>query len=173
MQLFMYELIKHLEKCTYLRGFLSGNALQTIEGMSLTSDNYINAKDLLEKRYGNPQLIVSCHALLKSDKIVSANVKELRNLHDKVKMNIRALNTTDVSHEHFGALLIPIVLEKLPHIVRLQISRKLGTDNWSINDFMSSINDEVSARENFEHKKIMDLRTIMKERRVRHLQYHR
>ena len=147
--------ISNIEKFTYLRGFLSGSALQTIEGMPLTSDNYIIAKDLLEKRYGNPQLIVSCHmnALLKLDKIVSANAKELRNLHDKVEMNIRALNTTGAIPEHFGALLIPIVLEKLRNIVRLQISRKLGTDNWSIKDFMASINDEVSARENFKYLK--------------------
>ena len=138
-----------------MRGFLSGIALQTIESMPLTSDNYIIPKDLLEKRYGNPQLIVSCHmnALLKLDKIVSANAKELRNLHDKVEMNIRALNTTGVIPEHFGALLIPIVVEILPNIVRLQISRKLGTDNWSIKDFIPSINDEVSARGNFEYLK--------------------
>ena len=149
------DYISNIEKFTYLKGFLSGNALQTIEGMPLTSDNYIIAKDLLEKRYGNPQLIVSWHmnALLKLDKIVSANAKELRNIHDKVEINIRALNTTGVIPEHFGALLIPIVLEKLPNIVRLQISRKLGTDKWCIKDFMASTNDEVSARENFEYLK--------------------
>ena len=124
------DYISNIEKFTYLKGFLSGNALQNIEGMPLTSDNYIIAKDLLEKRCGNPQLIVSWHmnALLKLDKIVSANAKELRNIHDKVEINIRALNTTGVIPEHFEALLIPIVLEKLPNIVRLQISRKLGTD---------------------------------------------
>ena len=36
--------ISNIEKFTYLRGFLSGNALQTIEGMPLTTDNYTKAK---------------------------------------------------------------------------------------------------------------------------------
>ena len=52
--------ISNIEKLTYLRGFLSGKALQTIEGLPLTNDNYMNARDLMQKRYGNPQLIVSC-----------------------------------------------------------------------------------------------------------------
>ena len=65
-------------------------------------------------------------------------------------INIRALNNADVNSKHFGAMLIPIILEKLPNIVGLQISRKLGSDNWNISVFMNSINDEISARENFE-----------------------
>ena len=93
------------------------------------------------------------NALLKIDKIVNTNAKELRNIHDKVEMNIRALDSAGVSSTYFGPLLIPIVLEKLPSVVRLQISRKLGTENWNIAEFMDSINDEVSARENFEFLK--------------------
>ena len=147
--------ISPIEKFTYLRGFLSGDALQTIQGMPLTQDNYKNAKDMLEKRYGNPQLIVSSHmnALLKLDKVVSTRAKELRELYNKVEINTRALRSSGISTEHFGALLIPVVLEKLPNIVRLQISRKLGSNNWSIEDFMESINDEITARENFEYLK--------------------
>ena len=37
------------------------DALQTIEGLPLTNQNYTNAKDLLKARYGNPQLIISSH----------------------------------------------------------------------------------------------------------------
>ena len=81
------------------------------------------------------------------------NAKDLRELYNKVMINIRALNIAGVNSEHFGAMLIPIVLEKLPNIVRLQISRKLGSDNWNISEFMNSINDEISARENFEFLK--------------------
>ena len=87
---------------------------------------------------------------------VSANVKGSRELYDKVEINIRALNSAGVSAEHFGALLIPIIMDKLPNIVMLQISRKLGLHNWSITDFMDCINEEISTRKNFEFLKNND-----------------
>ena len=152
--------ISNVEKFSYLRGYLQGNALQTIDGMPLSSANYVEAKELLEKRYGNQQLITATHmnALVNLDRIVSANAKDLRKLHDKVETNIRALESAGVSSTNFGPLLIPIVLGKLPDVVRLQISRKLGTENWSISEFMKSVNDEVSARENFQYLKANDSR---------------
>lgn len=42
----------------------------------------------------------------------------------KIEINIRSLNSAGVSFEHFGSM------EKLS----LQISRKLGSDNWCINN---------------------------------------
>ena len=94
--------------------------------------------------------------MLSIEKSVTANVKELRNIHDKVELNMRALESAGVAADQIGPLLIPIVLKKLPNVVRLQVSRKLGTDNWNINDFMASINEEVSARENFEFLKLVE-----------------
>ena len=127
-----------VEKFTYLRGHLQGTAFQAIEGFPLTSENYKHAWELLKERYGNPQLIISCHMnnLIKLDKVNGANVKELRDLYDKVESNVRALKTIGTHQEQVGPLLIPIILEKLPNVIRLQISRKLGKENWSIDDFL-------------------------------------
>ena len=61
--------------------------------------------------------------------------------------NVHALNSLGVDSKGFGPLLIPIILEKLPKVIRLQVSRKLGVGNWKIDEFMSSINKEVTARE--------------------------
>ena len=38
-------------------------------------------------------------------------------------------------------------------ISKLQTSRKLGKENWNIEKFLSSINQEITARENFEDVK--------------------
>ena len=159
--------ITDIEKFTYLRGLLRGSALQSIEGMPLTNHNYNSAKELLEKRSSNPQLIVSSHmnALIKLPRINGAHVKDLRELRDKVERNIRALNSVGISAEHFGSLLIPIVLEKLPNIVKLQISRTMGNDNWNIDQFMKSINEEISARENYEFLKSNESHETYEERR--------
>ena len=76
--------------------------------------------------------------------------KGLRNLYDQVESHVRALNTAGVTSEHYGALLIPIIVERLPEDIRLQISRKLGTKNWKINDFMQTLKTEIAARESCE-----------------------
>ena len=44
-------------------------------------------------------------------------------------------------------LLIQIILEGLPDEIRLEISRKLGTQNWQIDPFMNILKEEITARE--------------------------
>ena len=73
---------------------------------------------------------------MQMEKIVGADVRNLRLLYDKIVANVRALNSLGIESKHFGALLIPIVLQKLPYVIKLQISRQLGTDNWSIKEFL-------------------------------------
>ena len=51
-------------------------------------------------------------------------------------------------------MLIPIILEKLPNAVQLQISRKLGKTNWDVEEFIKCVNEEVTARENCDLLKI-------------------
>ena len=50
-----------VEKFNYLRCFLEGDALHAIAGFSLTNDNYKEALELLENRYGNTQQIIAAH----------------------------------------------------------------------------------------------------------------
>ena len=63
------------------------------------------------------------------------------------------LENLGVSYEQFGWLLIPIILEKLPKMIKLQISRKLGSGNWNVQDFLECINEEILVRENCEYLK--------------------
>ena len=74
--------------------------------------------------------------------------KELRCLHDQVESHVRALNTAGVTSKHYGALLIPIIAERLPDDLRLEISRRLRAANWKIEEFMLILKEEISAREN-------------------------
>ena len=63
--------ISNIEKFTYLKTYLDKSALQAIEGFPLTNANYAAAWQLLDERYGNEQLIISCHMnnLIKLDPI--------------------------------------------------------------------------------------------------------
>ena len=72
----------------------------------------------------NEQLIISCHInnLIKLDPIMQPSVKEMRKLHDNIESNVRVLRSLGINYEHFGPLLVPIILEKLPNI----------TNQWKI-----------------------------------------
>ena len=134
---------------------MDGSAKEAVVGFPVTNEAYEKASNLLKNCYGNPQLIMSFHMnnLIKLEKVENSNVKELRKLFDRVEGNVRALNTIGINSDHFGPLLIPIVLEKLPNVIRLQISCKLGKNNWNIEEFLVAINAEITARENYEFLK--------------------
>ena len=56
------------------------------------------------------------------DAIIQPSVKEMRKLHDTIERNVRVLRSLGLNYEHFGPLLVPIILEKLPNTLKLQIS---------------------------------------------------
>ena len=92
--------------------------------------------------------------ILNISPVYSPNFRSLRELYDNVESNVRALENLGVSYEQFGSLLlIPIILEKPPNMIKLQISRKLGSGNWNVQDFLICINEEILARENYEYLK--------------------
>ena len=78
--------------------------------------------------------------LIKLNKVNGSNVTELTELYERIESNVRALKTVGIQQEHFGSLLIPIILEKIQNVIRLQISRQLGKENWNIDEFLQCIN---------------------------------
>ena len=86
--------------------------------------------------------------LIKLDPNIQPSVKEMRKLHDTIESNVQALRSLGMNYEHFGPLLVPIILEKLANIIKLQTCRKLGMENWNIEQFLSAINQEITVREN-------------------------
>ena len=77
----------------------------------------------------------------------------MRELYDRIESNVRALKMVGIQQEHFGSFLIPIILEKIPYVIRLQISQQLGKGNWNIDEFLQYINREITARESYEFLK--------------------
>ena len=53
--------LNDIDKFTYLKSLLSKAALETISGLTLTSDNYSEAIELLKNRYGNPQMLINTY----------------------------------------------------------------------------------------------------------------
>ena len=133
-----------------LKGQLEGPAADYIQGFSLSSKNYEEVKKLLEERFGNHQVVISAHmnVLLKVPKLNNDSVSRLSSFYNTIESHIRSLLTMGLNPSHYGPLLIPVILERLPDAIKLLITRKLGKNNWKILELVECIMEEVDAREN-------------------------
>ena len=137
-----------VEKFQYLAAQLSGDAKRCIAGYAIVGANYVPAYDQLKERFGNVHLVISAHMKqITQLKRVSKNSGELRKLLDLIQSHVRSLETKGVNKGHFGALLIPIIQDKIPDNVDLTISRKMGKDQWDIDDYLQYLQEEVEAPE--------------------------
>ncbi|GBL87428.1 hypothetical protein AVEN_118366-1 [Araneus ventricosus] len=81
------KFLDDISKFNYLKVHLSGTALETIEGFSISSGNYAKAVTLLEHRFGRKETLVNTHTnqLLKIPPLKHSNeVKSFRQLFDKI-----------------------------------------------------------------------------------------
>ena len=78
------EDLSPIEKFTYLKGYIGGDAARSLEGLKLTSSNYEHAREILEERFGQKEVIITMNNLLDLPRVKSSyQVKELRALYDK------------------------------------------------------------------------------------------
>ena len=143
--------INDIDRFSYLKRYLSGQALDAVSGLSLTSSNYIEAVKILQDRYGNPQVLISAHmdSLIKMVKIRNKDdVRGLRKLYDDVENCVRNLKTLKLDTSGYGSLLIPILKDKMPDEINMIISRKFGSAVWSLELLMEYFHDELRALEN-------------------------
>ena len=97
--------------------FLRWPAITSIPGLSLTFENYNQAIEIVEKRYGNKQPIITSHTdqLFSIAPITSTNdIKKIRETYDKIQTNVRNLPSLDIEdNSQYGPALISIVMSKL------------------------------------------------------------
>ena len=139
-----------VEKFSYLKSFIQGPALEAISGFSLSNANYDKAVEVLQKRFGDRQLIISRHmdTLMKLEAVISdRHLRDLRRLYDSTETHIRSLHSLGISSDTYGSLLSPVLLTKLPPDMRLIISREVGDSNLDMDKLLKSFNQELSARE--------------------------
>ncbi|XP_065671674.1 uncharacterized protein LOC136089550 [Hydra vulgaris] len=156
--------LNNIDRFNYLKKYLGGQALTTICGLILSSENYREAVSLLTERYGNPQVLISLHMdlLLKLVKVKNSdNVDGLRKLYNDIEASVRNLKSLKVETNTYGSLLIPILKDKLPDDLVLLISRKFGGEIWTIDLLLKYFREELNAKEccltnnkNIEYRKV-------------------
>ena len=143
--------LPNIDKFNYLQCYVAGvPLLNTIEGLSLTPDNYIKTSELLEDRYGNKKAIITAQTknLLKLWRVESnLDVISIRGLHDDVQAHVRSLQSLGITEENYGTFSAPIIMELLPHEVQFNINGTLDEDLWKFTRLLTIINCEINARE--------------------------
>ena len=145
--------LSDIDKFNYLRSLLEGSAAGAIRGLPLTAENYGAAKDILKKRFGQPQIIINAHmeGLVKVAAVtVDNDLKRLRLLYDRVEAHVRALQALGIHCESYGKLLVPLLMEKLPPNMRLIISRAIDQPEWDLDVLLKAFDSEIEARERCE-----------------------
>ena len=141
--------LSNIDKFSYLRCYVARDAFNTIEGLSLTNDNYIKALELLEDRYVNKQAIITAHTknLLKLRRVeTNLEVISLRRLYDDVQAQVRSLQRLGINEENYGTFLAPIIMELLPHEGQLNVNRTLDEELWNLNRLLTIIKYEINSR---------------------------
>ena len=118
-----------------MKSFLQGPALSSINGLSLTVENYDEAVKILIKRYGNKQVLISSHIekLLNITPVISINdVKRIRKVYDEIEVHTRNLKSLSVNTDQYGPVLVSIVMSKIPSEIKLVISRVVRLFIWCL-----------------------------------------
>ena len=138
-----------IDKFNYLTSLLKGTASLAIAGLPITKENYDAAVDIICKRFGKSQQLISAHMdeLLKISACPSDKPHQLRHFYDKVSVNIRALEALGVKADQYGTLLIPILMAKLPPAIRVHVARNTTQDVWNTESILKLIHSEIEARE--------------------------
>ena len=123
-----------IDRFNYLRRYLAGQALATISGLILNSQNYKEALDILIDRFGNPQVLISAHMeTVKINNVKNMeNLEALRQLYNDIENCIRNLKSLRIESSTYGYLLIPLLKEKIPDELNMVISRKVSGNVWTL-----------------------------------------
>jgi hypothetical protein len=142
-----------VNKFTYLKSLLEGEALNTITGLPLTEANYQIARDCLLERYDRPERIIFLHiqSLLNlSVPSSTLNISALWRLRDEINVNVRCLNALGIGGDQYGVFLTPLILSKLPKEIRLEWSREGKGKEKDLNFLLTFLTTEVERRERSE-----------------------
>ena len=121
--------ISNVQKLTYLKGLLKGDAASYISGFKITDENYEACMNLLKERYNNKQLTVPSHMtnLLNLPQLILFD-RELRKIISTVETHLCNLENLGIQSEMYRSWLIPVLLRKsyseLSLIIKQQFDRK-------------------------------------------------
>ena len=74
-------------------------------------------------------------------------ISSLRTFYDKTESYIRGLESLDQIKSSYGALLVPVILKKLPKEIRKNIAREHRSSNWTLSDLQKCLLKDLNVIE--------------------------
>jgi hypothetical protein len=129
---------------------LEGEAAEAISGLSLSEENYGVACDILQERFGRPELVRFSHIqellnLKPLSKQVS--VQELRTLHNSLMSHVRSLHNLGIEGDKYGIFLTPMILSCLPHGIRMEWAKVSAEKEGDLQFLLDFMTKEIENRE--------------------------
>ena len=106
--------LNNTDKFNYLISYLKDEPLDTIRGLTSSSENYARAVDILHDRYGNKQILISSQmdVLVKLPRVASmSDIPNLRKIFNSLETSVRNLTDLNVEMNSYETLLIGIIFE--------------------------------------------------------------
>ena len=127
----------------------TGQALATISALTLNSENYKAALEILIDRYGNPQVLVRARTetLIKTNKVKNMKtLKLLGKLYNDIENCIQNLKSLRMESSAYGYLLIPLLKQKIPDEQNTIISRKFSGNIWTLELMLKYFIEELQEK---------------------------
>ena len=146
------EALSKVDKFKYLKSYLEDQARSAISGIPLTDNNYDTAVELLQKRFGKPEVVQLSYInqLLNLMPVFNEkHVQRLRALQDQIKTNFRGLQAQGVDAKTYSSIVVPILMEKIPESVRFNMIRSSDKNQlkWTLEDLTVALDKELEIRE--------------------------
>jgi len=116
-----------VQKLSYLRTQLQGEARDVIASFPLTNTSYGDSVLLLKERFGQPYKQVEAHRQALID-LPGPNhtTSSVCQFHDAIESHIRSLTAMGQSEDTYGGLLTTILLGKIPGKMKQNMARAHG-----------------------------------------------
>ena len=134
-----------IDKFNYFIYYLKNEPPDTIHGLTLSSENYARAVDILHERYGNKQISMSSlvDVLVKSPRVASlSDIPNLRKI-----LNLLSASIRNMEMNSCGTLLISTIFGRIPNQLRIIISQKFKKYVWDLRNLTDIFKQKLFARE--------------------------
>jgi hypothetical protein len=143
------ESLSDIEKMHYLRSTVTGDALCTIEGLSLSDANYSAAWSLLVQRFENQRLLIGTHVrkIVNWPAITKTTAALLRQLIIDTKSSLEALKSLNEPVEHWDSVLVTIISDKLDYQTKREWQKTLSNEKVPFSYLMQFLESQCQFHE--------------------------
>ncbi|GFV76289.1 integrase catalytic domain-containing protein [Trichonephila clavipes] len=144
------ESLDKITKFNYLRTYLKGSALNSIDGLSITPENYDAAIEILISRFGKKNILINTHMnnLFRIPPLKNARDPVLfRNFFDQVQSEIRSLKSLGINSETYGNILTPMLIKLLPPNLIFEFNKLTGDSEYDLDQLLQFLIERLNATE--------------------------